>query len=238
MTPLDKVKAMFAKSNDRASTEAEAEAAMRRAQSMMEEHGITLDDIREGRDDAFVIHADGMTVSGRWFIAQKYRINALCRFCHVQSWCRFSSYTKFEAKWVGFPSDVETAQWLYDHCRNAILAQSSAFKPNLRRGTSPYIVKLHRDDFAVGMACRISERLNEIQTTRTVNHATTGREITEHKSAMVAEAMDALELEDGKPLRTRTVDATALEAGRQAGDAVGLGRPVDGRSRTAIEFKG
>ena len=209
-----KIKALVDRAENSASSDAEVEAAMSRAQDLMIKHGLSFDDIT-GADAAQVLVAEGEIVTGRTAKALNFFIPALAKFCGVRVFKSYEAYTpQRKLNWVGYEPDIDLAQYLFGVITRAIMAESRKHHPARTR-----------DDFARAMAARIGKRLLSL-TEEVAVPTSKGNELVAIKDAAIRDAMDQLGLKTARRQRAVQVNEDAFYAGRKAGDQVGLHRPV------------
>jgi hypothetical protein len=220
----NKIAALIKKGNDKAASEAEAEAALSMAQQLMDRHGLTLEDVT-GDDGEAVEIFEGVEVKGRWKKCLPYLIGPLTEFCNVRSYRRRYG-SNYKQMWVGYRSDVDLATWLYSVIQRSVMTESRKYDPPTQWVSEAARM---RDDFAIGMAARIGERLKKIIADRAAATppSISGTDIVAVRNAALDEALEELGLKRARKSRDRALDSRAISAGVDAGNNVGLGRPVE-----------
>lgn len=223
-TLREKIKALVARAESIASSPAEVEAAMSRANDLMQKHGLTLDDVA-GEDAEPVLVAEGEIVTGRVLKTVGFFVPSLARFCGVRSFRTWETYSRHrQLNWVGYGPDIDLAQYLFGVITEAIRTESRKHQP-----------AKSRDDFACAMAARIGMRLRELSDLRQPTAVGGGKDLIAVKDAAIDEAFDQLGIGKARRRATRSIDETVFDAGRKAGDRVGLHRPVSGeRGKLAL----
>jgi hypothetical protein len=224
---INKIRNLRARAADAASTEGEAEMAIKIAAKLMAEHNLTLDDIG--------VKAEGVKAD-RWGPDGKHRPVAASAWFGVQKLCnvriiRDNACAKLII--VGNPTDVETAFYYLDivnaackacwdtyfktwECREAILKHGS------QRGVS--------QDFKKGVAYRLGERMAEMAKQRDGEQTAQGQGLVVVKDALINSYVREKigKLSQGKGAIN---SQDAYSAGKVAGNSVGLNTGVSGQRR-------
>lgn len=238
MSKLDnikgKIKALRARAEDSASSEAEAMAAIAHADKLMKQNGLTVDDLEEAA-------LSGGITKGVWGKGTKklhpveFTANAVTKLTDTKGWIEYPE-NKAQLAFLGFDADVEYALYLTDLIHNAMEAEWEKFRlgevydsaPRNQRGRL-------REDFMRGMAGRIREKIMQMVAERRTQMSETegtadaaGTELVVAKRNMIAEAQAQLGVDPRKRRKTKKkVDADAYLHGRAAGDRTNITRGIE-----------
>ncbi|AWY09243.1 hypothetical protein vBRpoSV10_121 [Ruegeria phage vB_RpoS-V10] len=222
---IETIKALRARAADSGSSEAEVDAAINRADRLMREHEVSLDDLNRTK-------AAGGIIRGEWSLGTKkihvveYIASAVTRLTETRGWVS-SRDGVASLVFYGFEADVEYALYIVDLVHNAMEAEWAKYResgalddyPRNKRGSI-------RDTFLKGMGARIREKLvtmaaaNSLAMTET---ATTGTALVVVKREMVNEAFDSLEMDISKRrASTKKHYAGPLFAGMAAGERTNI----------------
>jgi hypothetical protein len=241
-TPKDtlvrRIKALLSKTIENGATEAEAMAALAKAQEIMQAHGL---DQAAVEAEAFVkdtFKAKRQSRSYYWGLEIAYGVGVFTGTC---------AYTPNEDResvvFAGRESDVAFATWLIDALDAFITRAAMAYVNDVDRSTtrrswgatqpglfgSGELVVQKREtvnerakrikDFGLGVALRISQRLVELATAETKERA---------RQAKAELERDGMRFREGRGSRPNVGDKAAFNAGIAAGDKAAFNRPVNG----------
>lgn len=225
-----KIAALLAKNSDNGATENEAMAAMRIAQKLMDEHGVTMEDILQNNSAANDFIREVMR-TGRKNLHEVdlYCAVAIAEFCDVRVWQNkeYSGSKKLgvTVQFFGYVADVELAKYLREMIFRAMEWEWAKYSNSVNNVGHKRSV---RKSFLVGMAGRLSQRLRELK----VESRNTGNQLIVLKNQMVTQAWAEqvnINLKKTNAPKTVTVkDGAAYAAGQGAGDRVSLNRAGSG----------
>jgi hypothetical protein len=225
-----KIAALLAKNADNGATENEAVAAMRIAQKLMEEHGVTMEDILQNNSAANDFIREVMK-TGRKNLHEVdlYCAVSIAEFCDVKVWqnkeYKMGEKVGVNVQFFGFVADVELAKYLREMIFRAMEWEWAKYSNSVsnvghKRGV--------RKSFLVGMAGRLSQRLCELKN----ESRGTGTELIVLKDQLVTQAWAEqvnINLKKNYAPKTVTVsNGAAYAAGQGAGDRVTLNRSGKG----------
>jgi Protein of unknown function (DUF2786) len=234
---VDKIKALFAKTVENGCSEAEAMAALAKAQAMRDAYEVTDEELALTKEERAVLQAGdrGNDPHGIQFAL----VNAVCTFTDTQGWrsgrVRGAAANGYQFTFCGLKSDTDLAHYLLGSLTQFVqdelvdhLATSLAPR-DMRRRTI--------NDFVAGIALRISERMCEIVEQSKAQQTSNSRALVVVKSNIVKAAMKA------NDIRIRACsggdrvggDPRAFAAGRAAGDRASFGRAVAGSTRALLQ---
>ena len=210
---------------ERGATEAEAMAALAKADKLMTEHGLSEADLeiaeakRDMRAGEFKYGIKTRHPCAKWCS------KTIGQFCGVKTWYSSQDQT---SNGFGFNGDVEMYEFLIKLVHDSM---NREWKDYLPKNPPRPGVSRHTEywSFMMGMAERINEKLNELMEAREVKTDSTGTDIVVKKYAVIEaglkEMLPGLQL---RPYRSRGIraNASAMEEGRKAGDRVNLNRPL------------
>lgn len=230
-----KIKALFAKTTEAGASEAEALSAMTKGRELLEKYQLELSDLDIREEGMEVKRCDFTFISEQLY----YEVG---QYCECKSWRssewvekpmkRKNSRQQYELQYhfrfLGIKSDVIFAEWLISAlCAFVDNQQADFFLDH------PSVSVSESNDFVAGCVTRIKERLVHEVAERFRNRPlSTGRDLIPLKNAMIAEKMAAMGVKltsyrrEGVSYR----DASSFNAGRAAGDNVGLHRPMNYQS--------
>lgn len=227
-----RIAALRAKAEDQSVTEAEALAFAAKAAELMQQHGITLEDVERSKEADFVEEADMSTVRGRRHEVDLYGNDAICDFCDVRC---FFNYTEIEGKYgwaatfYGYRPDVDLAHFLRTTLMRACETSWKVYRPKIHllaggKANAAQLSKARRS-FMLGFFQRVQARLREIKNEQTQ----TGTGLVVAKRAMVERHYTQAHPDMGSFARTRRdTYGDVRRAGDEAGGKASLNRPVGG----------
>lgn len=232
-----KLAALLAKTVEAGATEDEAMAAAERAQRLMDEHGITLDDIAASASDrAMFDHFSTFTTGARLDVVAKYSMMAIAEFCDVRCWVsskeRFDGVRTVKARgehFAGYAADVEHAKFLL-----ALVKEAAEYECKLWARLHGKTTARDRDDFKVAFAARVAKRLRDMKAAEVVERAASvkaGTALVVAKERAVSDYLSKdlkINLSTGRGRSRSYRNEDAYRAGSAAGDRVGLHRGVTG----------
>ena len=230
---IDKMKkriaAMLAKGEDKAATEAEADAAIAKAQQLMDDYKLTKDDL--------TLDADKLKFEGReapYDKTYRHEVDTMLASAignYVGCIAYYNNAEKMQV-FYGVDSDVDLALFL-----------RSTFKSAMERSFHVYFNYIYvgdknesvvRPSFMIGFAHNRIETFN-LMKNKSGADTGDGRAIAVIKRDLVAEklAETGVRLGKGKRPKARAVDMGAYNSGRVAGQQtdVGSGRGVGSQAR-------
>lgn len=233
-----KIAALLAKNTANGATEAEAEMAMARAQQMMDEYGVTIDDItsQNVKTTDFILRRfnDGIKLS----VLDSYVASAIGRYTDTKVWndLRFTGWKSGRTKngkarrktssnlmFYGFAVDVELAEYIYKMCENAMETEWKIFSGALPVGAR----KTARKSFMIGMGVRLRERLDALKAQNVAKVETRGQLVVIKRELVERAARDELDIGKLKYSGSSSkVYADAFAAGKAAGEKVRFNREV------------
>ncbi len=235
---IAKIRAMRAKAEDHAATEAEAMAAAEMAARLLVKHDIKPEELAE------VAKSEG-TISG---FRQGKVLHPIAQYTawSIQQFTETKGYFprgSGEVKFVGLEEDVLMAVYLTEMLIGAGKRAWVAFSDENGLAKIGFQrLQIARVSFFMGFAQRVSDRLNELKEMRdaqrqTAQGSSNATALVVVKSEIIRRTMD----EQGITIKGRVkghthVDNGMMRAGAAHGDNVNLGRPVHGKmSMGAIE---
>lgn len=225
-----KIAALLAKNADNGASENEAMAAMRIAQKLMEEHGVTMEDILQNNSAANDFIREVMR-TGRKNLHEVdlYCVVTIAEFCDVKVWqnkvYELGEKVGVNVQFFGYTADVELAKYLREMIFRAMEWEWAKYSNSVSNVGHKRSV---RKSFLVGMAGRLCERLRELKN----QSRGTGTELIVLKNQMVTQAWAEqvnIHLKKNYAPKTVTVsNGAAYAAGQGAGDRVSLNRSGKG----------
>jgi len=217
----EKVAALLKRNQENGASEAEAVAAMGHAARLMEEHGITLKDIREGTTestDFIQKHANAGEKQLSTF--DKLVCPAIARYTDTKVWNDKSEKRVSKLMFFGYRVDVELAEYIRAVCERAGETEWKKFSRNIPTGDR--IAK--RKSFLAGMAIRLAERLSELKKENI--QKSDGRQLVVVKTELVQRAFAEKKMRMSSGGIVRYSANNAFAAGQAAAENVRFNRAV------------
>lgn len=210
---------------ERGATEAEAMAALAKADKLMAEHGLTEADLEVAEAKRDMSHGEFKYGIKTQHPCAKWCSKTIGQFCGVVTWY-YSSVQKSNG--FGFNADVEMYEFLLKLVHDSMnrewkgYLQKNPPRPGLSRHTEYW-------SFMLGMAERVNEKVRELMEAREVKTDSTGTDLLVKKYAVIEagmkEMLPGLSLHSSRSRGIRA-DGSAMAEGRKAGDRVNLSRPL------------
>jgi hypothetical protein len=228
-----KIRDLMAKATDPASSEAEAETAMKMAKKLMDKFDLTEADVAERGEDAFTMsyHEGRKTKYGTAFHpVDKYLGGYIALFCGCRSWISRKGGGPDCTVYFGVDSDVEFALYLRGAWMRHFDIQWEIFSQDARRIKDRAAA---RQSFSIGFAKEMRDRLDRWNT-RQNDHVTTSGD---SSHALVAKRLDLVQAEMerrgiklgwGAGVKSFGDHMTAAGAGANAARSASVGRGVGG----------
>lgn len=234
-----KIQALLKKTQANGASEFEAHFAMMKAEELMQEHGISLEDLDRGvKQSDFVRRtaSEGKKLS----VMDRYVATAIARYTDTKAWndLEFAGFkkgvtvngkrrmkTESNLVFFGFAVDVELALYIYKVCDDAMEAEWKKFSVKLPTGTR----KEARSSFMIGMAMRLRNRLDELKE-QNVAKAEGRHDLIVLKGQLVEQALkqehDPMFRRSSYAAKPSTFNGNAFLAGQEAAERVRFNREV------------
>lgn len=222
----EKISSLLKRNKDNGATEAEALAAMSHAARLMEEHGITLADIREcTAASADFIQKRANPGEKQLSTFDKLLAPSIARYTDTKAWNDKSEMRVSKLMFFGYRVDVELAEYIREVCVRASETEWKKFSRNIPTGDR--IAK--RKSFLTGMAIRLADRLDELKAENVQKGD--GRQLVVVKTDLVARAFAEKKMRMSSGCVIRYSANNAFAAGKAAAENVRFNRAVhDGPS--------
>lgn len=220
----DKIAALLKRNTENGASEAEAMSAMKHAQKLMKQHGITLADIRDNNDAAndFVkkhVNPNEQTLSS----FDNLLATSIANYTDTKVWVDKKELRTSKLMFFGYRVDVELAEYIREVCKRAGDTEWKKYSKELPKGGRARA----RKSFLVGMALRLRERLTELKN-ENINESSTGQELVVVKSQVVNHAYANLGMKLRSSGRVNYNANNAFTAGKSAANNVRFNRAVHG----------
>lgn len=220
----EKIAALLQKTIGNGASEAEANAAMLHAQKLMEQHGVTLDDIKNHTGKSDFITRQVNVGDKNVDIVDKLIITSIAKYTDTHAWLHMTGNHETKIMFIGYSVDVELATYIRKVCKCAVDAEWKLFSAGLPIGNRA----IYRKTFVSTMCVRLALRLRDLKEENIVK--TSGTELVVLKQALVLQEFEILK--DGRKsakvgLGTVHTDVNVAAAGRAAGDKVKFHREVN-----------
>lgn len=234
MSIITKIRALRAKAEDAAATEAEAEAAARMAADLMRKHDISEEAIANaGGQIDMAVDSDG------WRVGRSVPTAVLYSACAVATFCEAKIVLGGNGTLIimGREADREMAIFLLDLIHRAAEGEWQAWRKTRDLPKDRSFVMAARRGFMHGFAERMSHRLLAMHAERTAARSSTGTALAISRQNEIAQFMrdHGIETEPSRDTRKSTVYTPAISAGRAAADRTAINRPVNGRKADPIK---
>jgi Protein of unknown function (DUF2786) len=226
---LNKIRALLAKTMDAGCTEAEAMAALGKAQAMRDAYAVTEAELNLTKEEKAILRREPPGTKDphriKWSLS-----GAVAEFCNCQGW-RERRAKGGGLVFCGLPSDAQFATWLLDTLANFVQAEIVNFLIETQPGNDERREAIR--GFVLGCTERISQRLDELRKQSATSATSNTKALVVVKDAAIQAKLDEL----GIHLRSRSDscaawDSSSYAAGKAAGDHASFGRPVSGRNAT------
>lgn len=221
-TPRERIEHLLAMAQDDRTNKFEAEAALRQAAKLMRKHAIDAATIqaRTGQRPAYNWRSVTLPANNP---PAKTAISwvgmvavAVARFTDCSAaWDRHDKFGMC-IRFQGDEPDTIMAGYLFKHLRDSIRRQSAEFVGSRRE----------RETFRRAMVCRLQERVHALKREQRQELTDTGSQalvVVNNKLQARDEHFGAFRTSSASPRRN---ERFAAEAGRRAGDRVGLNTPI------------
>lgn len=237
MQKLDKIRAkitaLLKKNSENGATESEANAAMMIAARLMDEHGITMNDIKNNTEAArdFVKTAAGEK-SGTLHPIDQFVVTSIAAYTDTKVWNAKSwgkvgptgrQNTESIVTFYGYSVDVELALYIREICKTAMETEWWKFAEKLPQGSR----RSQRKSFMIGMALRLRDRLQELKEENTVKGNSTDLVVLKNQLVEISFKED-LKVNFAKQTNKSVsyYAGNAFKAGKEAAENVRFNRSV------------
>lgn len=217
----EKISALLKRNTENGASEAEAVAAMGHAARLMEEHGITMEDIRTGSEAASDFIRKHVNEGEKQLgVFDRLVAPAIARYTDTKVWNDKSVRGVSKLIFFGYRVDVELAEYIREVCDRASDTEWKKYSKTLPVGNR----HKQRKSFLAGMAVRLSERLRELKTENV--EKTNGRDLVVVKTDLVRRAFENENMRLRSGGRITYSANNAFSAGKTAADNVRFNRAV------------
>lgn len=227
---IDRIRAMRAKAEDAAATEAEAMAAAEMAARLLVKHDIKPEELAEIQKAEGVEHAFRQGKVGHP-VAEGVAV-AVSQLTETKVY-----RDRAEIKFIGLEEDVLMAVYLIEMLVGAAKRAWIGYSEENHQKALPFKQLMHlRESFFMGFSTRVSARLNELRKFREEQRAQSqstghGMALVVVKQDIIRRKMEEMGLVLGRARRNdKTYDSGTFLRGVAAGDTVNLNRPFAGNT--------
>jgi uncharacterized protein DUF2786 len=225
---LNKIRALLAKTMQAGCSEAEAMAALGKAQAMKDAHAVTEAELNLTKEEKAILRREPPDTKDphriKWFL-----LPAVSKFCNCEGWREWRDKGG-GIVFCGLPADAQFATWLLDTLANFV--QAEIFNFLIEHQPSNEERREAMRDFVLGCTDRISERLTELSEQSAALATSNAKALVVIKNAAVKAKLDELGIYFRSVSCCGPGDHASYSAGRAAGDRANFGRPVSGRNAT------
>jgi hypothetical protein len=222
---LSKVRALLSKTTQSGCTEAEALAALTKAQGMIDAYEVTDDELALTKEEKAILRS--VETRDPLFIRRRLMF-AIEEFTNTKAWYRSISRGHYNRTLCGLPADVDFAEWLIESLTQFVQSELAAFLMGFA-GTGRDRQSATRS-FVMGCIGRIADRFAELAKPRPAQ-SSNSRALVVTKQAAIQDCMATnnikLRICCGPAPRG---GAASYRAGMSAGNRASFGRPVSGQS--------
>lgn len=217
-----KITALLKKNEENGSTEDEAIAAMAFAKKLMEEHGITLDDIKNNNEAATDFDEKTVTDSRK----NLHEVDLYGILVNIAKFTDTHTHivrgkNGANVYFFGYRSDIELAEYLREVCKRALETEWTKYvQNNYIQGHK----RTARKSFMIGMSVRVSQRLKDMK--EEYINETTGTELVVLKNQLVTKAFADKNMKLKSANRTTFRKDNNYNSGYKAGDNVQLSKSM------------
>ena len=217
----EKITALLKRNTTNGASEAEAIAAMGHASRLMEEHGITLEDIRKGTIESTDFIQKHVNEGEKQLnVFDKLVCPAIARYTDTKVWNDKATRNVSKLMFFGYRVDVELAEYIREVCERAAVTEWKKFSRDLPVGSR----HAQRKSFLAGMAIRLSDRLVELKTENIQKND--GRQLVVVKTDLVRRAFEEKKMRMSSGGAIRYSANNAFSAGKAAAENVRFNRAV------------
>jgi Protein of unknown function (DUF2786) len=226
---LNKIRALLAKTMENGCSEAEAMAALGKAQAMKDAYAVTEAELNLTKEERAILRREPPGTKDphriKWFL-----VGAVSKFCNCEGWRRRRA-NGGGIVFCGLPSDAQFASWLLDTLANFVQAELVNFLIEAEPGNEDRSAAIR--GFVLGATERISQRLRELCEQSEALATSNAKALVVVKNAAVQAKLDELGIRFcADSSSCGALDYSSYQAGKTAGDRAGFGRPVSGRNAT------
>jgi hypothetical protein len=226
---LNKIRALLAKTMENGCSEAEALAALGKAQAMRDAYAVTEAELNLTKEEKAILRREPPGTKDphriKWFLT-----GAVSKFCNCEGW-RQRRDEGGGLVFCGLPSDAQFATWLLDTLANFVQAEIVNFLMEAEPSNEDRSAAIR--GFVLGATDRIRQRLNELCKQSAALATSNAKALVVVKNAAVQAKLDELGIVLGTCSSSCGAwDGSSYQAGRAAGDRASFGRPVSGRNAT------
>jgi Protein of unknown function (DUF2786) len=226
---LNKIRALLEKTVKNGCSEAEAMAALGKAQAMKDAYAVTEAELNLTKEEKAILRREPPGTKDphriKWFL-----VGSVSKFCNCAGWRR----RRDEGGGIvfcGLPPDAQFASWLLDTLANFVQAEIVNFLMEAEPSNEGRGAAIR--GFVLGCTDRISQRLRELCEQSAALATSNAKALVVIKDAAVQAKLDELGIRLRSCLSScGEWDDSSYQAGTAAGDRASFGRPVSGRNAT------
>lgn len=238
MTPdrkalIERIRAMQAKAENEASTEAEAIQAAAMAARLMSKHEVTDEELSliEGGGDGIQMQRVNHGTKKMHF-ALKYAAHGIEALTETRGYVGTNWIDEQRLVWTGLDSDVEMAVYL------SLLIKGAADRAWRDHAKGRFFRNrtLSRKSFLIGFGRRITERLIELSQERKAARSSTGTALVLRKDALIENYLADQDIDISETRPRKTMIDENYDHGASAANDLNLSRPLEGDSNPSTEY--
>jgi hypothetical protein len=226
---LTKIRALLAKTLEAGATEAEAMAALEKAQAMRDAYDVKEAELNLTKEEKAILRREPPGTKDPHRI--KYQlIWGVSQFCNCQGW-RNRRDEGGGIVFCGLPADAQFATWLLDTLANFVHEELVHFLMDAAPSNEDRAQAIR--GFVLGCCERIRERLVELVEKSATVASSNAKALVVVKDQAIKAKLDEIGIRlCAGSSSLGAYDGSSYQAGSAAGDRASFGRPVSGRNAT------
>jgi hypothetical protein len=226
---LTKIRGLLAKTMENGCSEAEALAALGKAQAMRDAYAVTEAELNLTKEEKAILRREPPGTKDPHRIKWQL-LPGVEKFCNCKTW-RERRAKGGGIVFCGLPADAQFATWLLDSLANFVQAELCKFLMDAEPSNEERKEAIR--GFVLGCTERIEQRLMELCQQSEAVASSNSKALVVIKDAAIRAKMDELDIHlRGCSLGCGAFDSSSYTAGKAAGNRASFGRPVSGRNAT------
>jgi Protein of unknown function (DUF2786) len=226
---LNKIRALLAKTLENGCSEAEAMAALGKAQAMKDAYAVTEAELNLTKEEKAILRREPPGTKDPHLIKWNL-VWAVSKFCNCEGWRRRRD-DGGGIVFCGLPADAQFATWLLDTLTNFVQAELVNFLMDAAPSNEDRREAIR--SFVMGCTDRIADRLSKLCEQSATLATSNAKALVVIKDAAIKAKMNELGIHlGGSSYCCGARDSASYNAGHAAGNRASFGRPVSGRNAT------
>jgi Protein of unknown function (DUF2786) len=225
---LNKIRALLAKTMEAGCSEAEAIAALGKAQAMKDAYAVTEAELKLTKEEKAILRSEPPGTKDphriKWHL-----LSGVMKFCNCEAW-RNRRDEGGNIVFCGLPSDAQFASWLLDTLTGFVQAELVNHLMEAAPSNEDRCEAIR--SFVLGCTDRIHQRLIELCEQSETLANSNAKALAVIKDAAVRAKLDELGIHFRNVSCGGPGDHSSYSAGQAAGGRASFGRPLSGRNAT------